>query len=738
MNILSFKKVVDLNKNTININVINKELNYVAIGDSIAAGFNSKFGFQSCGYKDDELNKIIGFSYPSYFARMINELKPNFVNQFNNFSFSNITAKQYLDLLSRQEDISHSTKTLFKFINALNKEDTNPFKNEYSDEFKDFNYQNHDFDYMYTQISKANLITVSLGANDFIKLLPLKTLIKYSNEKNVSIKRDLLIQLHQELNFVSEKIKKYLKGVYIGLRNLNNNSNIVFLGYQKTLIHFESLINSLFNTEDIVDEEISNILIGYLNLSIKTVANENNCQYIDINDTEFIEIHKDQLYENIFDIHPTEKGQKFIAQILANKLLINRDFIHDSYKNTNNRILTLLPSLKVFLKDNLSYNKTIDLGQSDMSILVSLFGLSRGDRLFLDDSVEIEYKHLFVPDFKISWALSHMDSIMNIDVSRFIKLWIQTKFHDENYEYESKKLIIEYLNNRDWSKQIIKHLLTGDGVNELIKTYEHQIIKTRRYGKEIDIRSMLDAKNMLLVDQKLIYSVVKLVFNTPFIISTKEQLNNILYAFLREILTKPLLETLIGHKLDEKMIRIREYVSELDSFKEFVEFLLTNLIINTKKFIELDSFDEMFKRWISLNYYKLIYYFDSILFEITKTENEKKTLNLIVSTILLSNKLTNITEEEMEELNKKVESLLWLSKLHKVRLNAMFILFMKEMKKIKPYELIFNPRSKKRRKWYAFNLARKLKYLNILKKFTLTSMQINRLIKKIKAKQKGE
>lgn len=81
-----------------NIDLSKEKIRYIAIGDSISEGFNGKYNFGFSGKMDDYGN-INGTSWPSFFARYIQNVNKNILESFENFSISSTRPEDWIYFL---------------------------------------------------------------------------------------------------------------------------------------------------------------------------------------------------------------------------------------------------------------------------------------------------------------------------------------------------------------------------------------------------------------------------------------------------------------------------------------------------------------------------------------------------------------------------------------------------------------------------------------------------------------
>ncbi|MGX9358670.1 SGNH/GDSL hydrolase family protein [Mycoplasma sp. 128] len=730
MDFRDFVEFKDNNRLPIHTKVIDSDLRIVFLGDSISAGFNSKFGFQSCGYLDKEQRKVIGLSYPAYLVRMIEEIRPHFLSSYDNFGFSAITAAQYSELLDFKREVSVSLQNEMDFIRSINDNDQNPFQHELSPYFKNFNFGNGDFDIIKAKIQNANVVVVTLGANDFLAKIPWNLLRNFYAVKNLSRRAFAFSQVVEHLHITSEKIVSDLEQVITKIRALNSETNIVLVGYPLPLIHFKNALDDTFSTTDISSEKMSDIMLGYLNAAIKEAANRTNNMYVDSFDRDFWITNKNFLYENILDIHPTEKGYKHMAQSILLKLGLDDNYVSKVYGDDSDNILNFLPKFNIYKKDFNSYRKIFNLKANSLGLILAVLGMNRGDKLFLDDYYEQEIKNLMLPNYRISEATRALEKHLQMGFGSTLTRYIEKKFASAPQEYKTKQNLLNFLEGKKWSQEIFLTLLENNHVDNFIYTVQTNLTKKN----QIAWTDIIESKNNVIKRQNLVYPVAQNLLKAKFINDSKEELWNIVYDFMTEILTTPLLETLINHKLDERYSYSRDYLAQLESFKEFIDFLFNNFMLNIKKYSELRSFDELWYVWLKQNHYKIIFYFDKILKEISSKENFAKSIQFIKLNLFSIYKINfELSEKENAKIERAISNLLYFVSDNKPKLNKLLTMLLQEAQTISIYDYLFSAEKQKRRKMIKRKFfAKAYLYSRIFGKIFYSSSSIHLILTKAK------
>ncbi len=218
----------------------NNKIYYISLGDSLAAGQNP--------YGE------IGYGYSDY------------VNKY-------LKSQNLVEFYSK--DFAASGDRIIDLINKIEKNE----KVELHD--KELRIQ--------TAIEKADVITLSIGANDLFEHAGL-------NDMNYNLEK--LSEAEKYLDEISENLDKLIK-----LIRKYNNKKVILVGYYNPL----SPLSSKYTRE-------LEPLFMKVNEEYEKVATKNNCDYIDV-----YEIFKEnpEYLPNPTDIHPSNSGYEVIsAQII--------------------------------------------------------------------------------------------------------------------------------------------------------------------------------------------------------------------------------------------------------------------------------------------------------------------------------------------------------------------------------------------------------------------------------------
>ncbi|MCT4469779.1 SGNH/GDSL hydrolase family protein [Mycoplasma sp. HS2188] len=577
-------------KNSSNLITKEQKINYVALGDSITAGFVATLDKDYSGKYENE--KVSGISYPAYLAHTFNQ-----IHRLADFSNFGVTGSEFFEwnLLFKSKGKKESlTPVEIKIIEAK-------FGSNWAQ--------------MYTELAKklqkANLITVSLGANDFMHTIaksvgefPLGEIVKLINSKEADYEaiantvsklfNDLFTNIQQrQLFFINE------------LKQLAPNANINFIAFPTPLNTILNMVDRYINNYNDNDGlSISTLLLNLINKKIKFTANSQKIFFINPFDHSYWTKNQKILTPSLFDIHPGSKGYKKMAQDIFIKLI------------SNNR------DQEVFEKNGIFWNK--EYLQTDQDSYLT----------------QIEVDNPF-ETIKTVFGDNYHEFVVNNDEQTSD---LSAKFNDQNY---------------------FNRVLDNIGLEEII--FDRLIVN----AFDTDLYNQLDPKNLLkdfllrnnrenlislktwFKDSKLVPNLLKNVEHTFW---TKDwdgdnlpgaKVNKITYlleAFKAELTSEPKIINLILSLTQTKVFK-----DNLDEFKNISSEILGN--IST-----LDITREKISSVVSL------FYNEEVAKFISKNDLERVislTLNSNVLKQNLAQIIVNIIEDSQEFAKNKTYNDLW-------------------------------------------------------------------------------
>ncbi|MGL5205007.1 MAG: SGNH/GDSL hydrolase family protein, partial [Metamycoplasmataceae bacterium] len=347
------------------INISKDKIRYLAIGDSIAEGFNSAYGIGFPGEKiyNSKSNKydISGMSYPAILAKMLDDISPGCVKEYDNFCLTGTRISDWLYFLGvepKKYNFKNSEKQILDSKEYDRKENNPQIRRTYN-QFGMFGVKKKsDFNNLKNKIRDANLISITIGANDWITKFPFLEIMSLKNEL-ISMK-----QFEKEIDEINKEIFARMKIFFNEIRKINPTANIFVTTYPTTLP-----ILARWNNEKINKHSKNKILISdfihVFNLKLIETAKEANMYYVNLEDKKYWVENIDNLSSIFFDVHPTYFGYKKIAYELFPKVALSNKFYDKSFEE----IQSVFPNLDrdYFLSDRNTFSNMIDFSKINLS-----------------------------------------------------------------------------------------------------------------------------------------------------------------------------------------------------------------------------------------------------------------------------------------------------------------------------------------------------------------------------------
>ncbi|WP_337899155.1 SGNH/GDSL hydrolase family protein [Mesomycoplasma ovipneumoniae] len=384
---------------------------YLAIGDSVTAGFNQETYRDFQGKLNSQGGGVSGLSYPSFFAHYLQKLNKDSLVSYDNLAFSGATVKNWLNLINPTK-YPNGKVADNPFVPKNN--DQNTKFNDLSTVFGNFNKSN--YPELTQKIKNANLLTMTLGANDiflvatkFGSLLSPETsgikeeLDKITVEsapattqetapadpkkKTPKKKEDLKPKIAKYIkNEISTKITEFkadLENLLKELKEINPNLHINLLAYKLPNSLLVQVLSNLFANDFGLEKDYFQKVTTEINTAIRQTAQKAKVNYVDPFDAEIWNDSDTKLGATKFDIHPQVKGYKKIAEQLLLKLAADQsqagavvDNIKKSTKFTDND------------SGNLTYRHVLDLSSVAKTNEELLKKINEND--FIDEESEFE------------------------------------------------------------------------------------------------------------------------------------------------------------------------------------------------------------------------------------------------------------------------------------------------------------------------------------------------------------
>ncbi|MGL4343516.1 MAG: SGNH/GDSL hydrolase family protein [Metamycoplasmataceae bacterium] len=490
-------------------NVDKDELYYISLGDSIAESLNIDYQYGISGYFDKKNKEIHGISYPAFLARLYQEAGIK-IKYFENFGLSGSKTKQWLYFLSEKNYNYSQSK---KFIDNVTKNYDNlnePDKPRISRQFGDFGIINKgDFDYLKTQIKKANLITINIGANDAKELLPFSNffnifLSKIDIEKNIEL---VNLEAKKIIKQVSEKIILIINNI----KDINPNCKIILVGYLKPLNRIAHVFDEIVdNQSPEIKDKLSIKLLDWLNEIMKISAKKTNIDYINFFNDDVWYKNSKIFTKNFYDIHPSLAGYKKIAQQIFLKTTLD-DFYFlkaNSVETVQNKIPEF--NKKYFESDWGYFNNFFDFSKTnitDTQLINIAFG--KNNNFILETSkFEKEYDKYLVKNNNFDYireAIILDDLNSKVFVDKICIFFEEKGLDPQNLirKFLAKNKVIDIFTNVIANPIFINVVI--DKIQIKIDAHESQNNKINLSElKKIIIGTFLDRKNIFIFLQKFL------------------------------------------------------------------------------------------------------------------------------------------------------------------------------------------------------------------------------------------
>ena len=467
-------KAIDLSK---------EKIRYLAIGDSISEGFNSRYGVGFPGEMKnindlDDTRTISGMSFPAILSKIINDINPELIETFDNFSLTGTRVVDWLYFLGiepKKYNYENSKKQIME-DQEYDEKENNPQKSRAYNQFGMFGRSDsRDFDKLKKKIKEANFITITIGGNDWLANFPIFEIS--SVKQNVLSKKDFDEIIYQK----NKELLKNMNHMFAEIRRINPEANIVAVNYPTTL----SLIFSF--DKDLLNDKNGIIISQYIDLLNKVVskaAKNNNIHYMNFENKKFWEDNSADLATVFFDVHPTYYGYKKIAHEIFAKTSLSNNF----YNQSLDEIKTFLPNVnKEFLesdyqkfvnifdfsKINITDKKLIDLSKIANEKLFWSNNLHEKEFLHLRRNLSVK-KYFYYNETSI--ATSNVKSVLNS-----ILLFIE----QNNLDPQNK--IKSILKNEKYFSILMSTFIKSDYVDIVTNQIQDEIDKNNKLKIKIDL-----------------------------------------------------------------------------------------------------------------------------------------------------------------------------------------------------------------------------------------------------------
>lgn len=489
----------------------NNPIKYLALGDSITNGFTSEIDQLESGKLEN--SEIKGYGYPSFLVNLIMSVNPQMLSSFENIAIPGSTYNDWINYLDDEKYIQ--------------------------------------------KVKESNLITITLGANDYIKSMlsyfynevDFSALFKIKGKDLKNYLLDLAIRIFDKIDqTIRQEVTTFLEKI----TTLNPKAKILFISYPQVLIRLADVINTylsvLFNTQQplTITHDFLNIINKTMNEVIEKYSQNinQNVKIINAYDDKYWVKNANKVGRVAFSIHPSIKGYKKLAQdiFIGISTLKNKEDLENS---------NLIIDEEYYKK--LSQNPTlIDFELEDKSVLQKAFGTDASAWVFKDNEIE---KRVFETIKDSSVAQQHYKKIDSL-----FRYYIQASKEGNSYYAPPVAILIKSLKDNfldifDNSGKIYAYLAKDNFkvIYELLEKFVDNNVIRDILGKFQEILEEKDEKGNFKYDK-----ITPEIFKD---IVSKSILNEELWMnFIRKMLDN---EIIGSGTLKEILLKIVEY-----SFRE--------------------------------------------------------------------------------------------------------------------------------------------------------------------------
>ncbi|MEE3928429.1 SGNH/GDSL hydrolase family protein [Mycoplasmopsis ciconiae] len=635
-------------------NFITKDQNvkYLALGDSITAGFDGTLTQDYPGKKEAD-SSVSGLSYASFFARILND--QNRLDDFNNYAVSGSTAHDWIGLL--KHDVQHQ-------YNISSERLVKKFGNNYALKSREIK----------SKLAEANLITISIGANDLIQDFLETTRKSDFVESILSLfKKDaqygnLVNSVKNLLDKAILDTSKKIATLASIIRELAPNANINFVSYPVPELKLKSFIDKAFeNLAGNLNFKISDYVISILNEQVKANAIRNKANYVNLYNSDFWSKNNHDLSSIWIDIHPNTKGYKKMALDLYLKL--TNDFSNvEKYKDLGdfdfdeNYIKSDINTSNYQIEINNDFNqyKQALENHAALSSFAFINNKSRYEsNLDLTRNVDNFGKRI------TTFALNFDDISVNV---------LLTLLKSQTFKkIDPNGILSEFLSENDFkhSKEFVEWLANTKILIKIINNIQHQLDQKYQENPDFGLNELKDILLNSVSNQQMIFEFVKSFAQSDFIQKNKDKLKEITTKIVSEEqaqkiknLVLDFVPNLVQDKLQAISLNtqdLKEFIDDLISASDIAQILKSvvyDFLETSDKLDNVNNFEE-FAIVLLQNQNTLKSVKDISTKIIDKTFNNPKIVSSIshfLSNLLLENEL--ITNEQSIKVKQLITDVL--------------------------------------------------------------------------------
>ncbi|WP_027121176.1 SGNH/GDSL hydrolase family protein [Mycoplasma leonicaptivi] len=621
-----------------NFIALDQKIRYVALGDSITAGFDGTLTRDYQGSKNEN-GEITGVSYPSFLARILDQ--NGRVESYDNFAISGSTTADWINLLKIDYQ---SNKFKNKSVDYLFGD-----SEQYSKKVKD-------------KLKDANLITLSLGANDVFELLfssikendAFKIIKKFLEKKPLI--SDAITLVNDVLKDTIPEIQKRLLSLLANLKVMAPNANINIISYPTPMQLIIQKIDDFIKEQlgSTINLDFIKIFMDFLNDNIKTVAKISNVNYVQIYNWDYWKQNSTNLASIYFDIHPNTKGYKKIALDLYLKIT-NPSLRLKDYQNYDFN--------QEFLReDSSAYKYQI---QVDASSYKEVLGKNSQDFLNYENDEEKRI-NLERSSYNFGTRIAELTNIFSHITHEVFDFLVNNVIYNELDPDGFLKELLTRNNSENISgvDEIVNSIVNSNTLQHILSDLQNRLVNLDS-SNQLNIRTIGSAFKSAVLNGENLATIIRIISKSKIFHENSELLRKALKNIIKNTLN------IYGSKISEVI------VSPVSQFLNNYETEKNNLHTSIQKLINSDEVIDLFETIVDTyvdnldNFENITNFNDIILAFLKNPENNQKISQKIVNLlkkviqnkdlkqlfvdlfykVLVNNKIdTNITKDEVSSI----------------------------------------------------------------------------------------
>ncbi|MBG0731036.1 SGNH/GDSL hydrolase family protein [Mycoplasma sp. 'Moose RK'] len=602
-----------------------KELNYLALGDSLSSGFDWENNLDGRGDMID--GSISGISFPAFFANFAQSIQPNSVKSFKNLALNNSGISDWLYFLDPKNNFVSKENLLNFQAQSHNK---SSFSRIIQSIFGDFN---GNFSKLALEIKNANLISFSIGFSDFLNNFGFDFFEKLQSVSLGDNQRQ--IYFTQKTNEVFEKISNNLQKLISLIKKINPDAYINLIGYFSDQPKIQKFFQDLAKNY-LIDLDENLLSIKRLNLEIEKVAKLAEVNFVNPFEDKSWEQSRNLFFDLQTNFRTQIKGNKQIAQklilslalehkdsnlaeiaiekarIIATEFSSENTSLQQIYLAPNDKILeklTVKGSLKSFVEYDSNFEKE--------SIMLMQSKVSKNDSIESSSSKILEK----ITEFFGSEENSFVKIIKEL-VAVFNR-------KDNPYSDVFNKIVDIIFNSRFFKNVInsVQQFLVSSQSDDLNKIKAESNLESSSQAPDLFTHLKNNALN-----QESFLDLYKEVASNDYV---QKNPNKVVNLFFNLIFGQPAIRDLIVNSLIDKpeYKKIIFQVLSFESVHKFVTFILNELIKSQKDYSTATSFEKLLQLFLEnlSNYNNSVLFIKNFIVEALKKPDFLESVFAIVS-----------------------------------------------------------------------------------------------------------